>query len=157
ARFTVSLTGLGGFSDPVTLSITGALPAGVNAQFDQTSLSPGGQATLTLTTSGNTPGGPFTFAIRGTSGGQIHDVAGRLDVGPEWPRFHHDRRGTGQSAFRGPQVLHEAWEAYDGAAIVSSPAIGPDGTIYHGVRRYNSSIGGFLDAWNPRDGSLLWD
>src|SRR5205085_9608849 len=39
--YLVSVTGLGGFSDAVALAISGALPAGVTAQFNPASISPG--------------------------------------------------------------------------------------------------------------------
>jgi outer membrane protein assembly factor BamB/subtilisin family serine protease len=156
-RFAVSLSALAGFQDLVTLAIGSALPAGVRAQFDRLTLSPGETATLILTTSAATPSSPLSFVVRGTAGDQTREAAGRVEIGPEWPRFHHDGHGSGRSAFRGPQAFRLAWSAFDGAALVSSPAIGADGTIYHGTRRFSSNIGGYFDAWSPRDGSLVWD
>lgn len=50
-----------------------------------------------------------------------------------WPMFRHDSRHTGRSPFQGPEVPHFQWEYITNGAIVeSSPAIGPDGSIYIG-------------------------
>lgn len=55
-----------------------------------------------------------------------------------WPMFRHDSMRTGRSPFKGPDVPHFQWEFItNGAILESSPAIGPDGTIYIGSHDFN--------------------
>ncbi len=77
-----------------------------------------------------------------------------LGLGPAtrlnpWPMFRRDPRHTGRSSFRGPQAASLRWTHSTGGAVISSPAIGGDGTIYVG------SNNGNLYALNP-DGLLKW-
>lgn len=66
-----------------------------------------------------------------------------------WPMFLHDAQHTGRSPYRGPQEGKVEWMFETGRSVYSSPAIGPDHTIYFGS---NDSS---LYAVNP-DGSLRW-
>jgi outer membrane protein assembly factor BamB len=73
-----------------------------------------------------------------------------------WPMFRHDLRHTGRSPYTGPSTptLHWTFPANDG--IASSPAIGPDGTIYAGAGwHYAGAYDSCLYAINP-DGTLKW-
>ena len=54
-----------------------------------------------------------------------------IDLSP-WIMFHHDLRRTGQSPFKGPENPKIKWIVTTGNYIISSPAIGADGTIYVG-------------------------
>lgn len=66
-----------------------------------------------------------------------------------WTMFRHDIQHTGKSDYR--VVYHPVlkWDYYMGGAILSSPAVASDGTIYVG------SNDKYLYAVNP-DGSLKW-
>jgi len=65
--YTVTVTPDAAFTGTVTFSVTG-LPAGASAGFNPTSISPSGQTTLTVSTSGTTPTGSYPLSVRGTSG-----------------------------------------------------------------------------------------
>ena len=67
-----------------------------------------------------------------------------------WPMFRFDSKHSGCSPYEGPWQPHLKWTFSCGAAIVSSPAIGSDGTIYVG------SSDGKLYAINS-DGSRKWE
>src|SRR5262249_23687631 len=131
AQYLVSVTALRGFNAAVNLAATG-LPAGVTATFNPTMVNAGQTATLTLATTANTPSGPQPFTIQGTSGSTTRTIAARLEVGPVWPRFHHDARGSGRALFNGPQTTKQPWTQSFGVPIFSSPAIGGDNTVYYG-------------------------
>lgn len=66
---TITLTRIGGFAQPVTLSISG-LPAGVTASFNPSTI-PGNQnsAALTLQVSASASPGVSTLTVQGTGGG----------------------------------------------------------------------------------------
>jgi outer membrane protein assembly factor BamB len=66
-----------------------------------------------------------------------------------WPMEAHDLQHTGRSPYSGPQVPYLKWTYQADGAIVRSPLIGSDGTIYF-VARYQSFY-----AINP-DGTLKW-
>ena len=67
---TITLTPVNGFSGTVTLAATVlGSPTGVTATLNPATLSGSGASTLTVTTTGSTPGGNFPIAVTGTSGG----------------------------------------------------------------------------------------
>jgi hypothetical protein len=47
-----------------------------------------------------------------------------------WPMFHHDLNHTRRSPYLGAPTGVEKWNFTSGGEILSSPAIGSDGTIY---------------------------
>ena len=49
-----------------------------------------------------------------------------------WPMFRHDLQHTGRSAYAGPETPGLKWSVTTGHFVISSPAIGADGTIYVG-------------------------
>ncbi|MEM2050807.1 MAG: PQQ-binding-like beta-propeller repeat protein, partial [Thermoproteota archaeon] len=63
--------------------------------------------------------------------------------------FKRDFKLTGSSPYSGPPAARLKWKYRTGGMILSSPAIGADGTIYFG------SDDTHLYALNP-DGSLKW-
>ena len=66
-----------------------------------------------------------------------------------WPMFHHDPQHTGQSPYLGVQSANLLWKRYlSNNYVVSSPAIGSDGTIYVGSNA--------LYAINPTTGVEKW-
>src|SRR5262249_12573679 len=66
ASYTENITRTGGFTDPVTLSISG-LPAGAAGAFNPNPAS-GSSSALSVTTSSTTPAGSYVFTVTGTSG-----------------------------------------------------------------------------------------
>jgi hypothetical protein len=64
--YTVSVTTTGGFGETVSLSVTGA-PAGVTTAFNPGSVTNGGSATLSISTTGQAPKGTFALTITGTA------------------------------------------------------------------------------------------
>ncbi|HOL67762.1 MAG TPA: PQQ-binding-like beta-propeller repeat protein, partial [bacterium] len=66
-----------------------------------------------------------------------------------WPMFRHDARHTGRATVPGPEQPSLKWKFKADAAIVSSPAIGSDGSVYF------TSEKGTLYALAP-DGTLRW-
>lgn len=63
----VSTIGLGGLSDPITLSASG-LPNGATATFSPNPVLPGNTATMTLAFPGNSPENTFDVTVQGTAG-----------------------------------------------------------------------------------------
>ncbi len=82
AGYQVGVTALNGFSGTVTFSVTGVPSA--NAGFSPTSVTGSGTSTLTVITSGLTPG-TYTLTITGTSGGLVHSTTVTLVVGSTSP------------------------------------------------------------------------
>jgi outer membrane protein assembly factor BamB len=148
--YQVTVTGLGGFTGAVTLSTAGTLPAGITTTFNPATVNANGSSTLTLATTAATPGGLQTVTVQGTAGSVTRTAVAGLTVGAVWPRFHHDARSSGRSAFNGPQTLRQPWPFPYGVEVFSSPAIGADGTIYFGDRD------GSINAVNAKDGTFLW-
>jgi hypothetical protein len=77
--YTVTVTALNGFTGTVSFSVSG-LPSRASASFEPTSVSPAGTSTLTVSTSGRTRTGTFTFSIKGTSGSLVHSTTVTLVV-----------------------------------------------------------------------------
>ena len=65
---------MNGFSGAVTLNVSG-LPAGTAGAFTPSSIGPGTNSTLTVTTAASTPAGDATVTITGTSGGLSHTAS----------------------------------------------------------------------------------
>ena len=55
----------------------------------------------------------------------------QLAVTP-WPMFGQNVKHTGRSSYIGPETPALKWSFTTGGAVISSPAIGVDGTIYVG-------------------------
>ena len=66
-----------------------------------------------------------------------------------WPLFRHDQPHTGRSDYAGTPGAGVRWSYTTGGVIMSSPALGADGTIYFG------SMDGYLYAVDP-SGILKW-
>ncbi len=66
-----------------------------------------------------------------------------------WPAFQRDPQRTGRSPLRGPERPEARWSYEASGPIWSSPAIGPDGTIYF------TSVDGWLYALTP-EGHERW-
>jgi subtilisin family serine protease/uncharacterized membrane protein YkoI len=79
ATYSVAVSSLAGFTGSVSLSASG-LPPGATASFNPNTVPASGSSTLTLATSPATPGGSYSIAIGGTSGGLSHSVTVTLLV-----------------------------------------------------------------------------
>lgn len=68
----------------------------------------------------------------------------------DWPMFLHDPSHSARSPVNGPQSPTVKWHVPIGRQPLSSPVVGPDGTVYveDGV--------GVLYAVDPLSGSVKW-
>jgi len=71
ANYSVTMTSMGGFSNSVTLSVTG-LPAGATARFSPNPAA--GAATLSVVTAASTPVGTSSLTVTGVGGGISHST-----------------------------------------------------------------------------------
>ncbi len=78
ASYTVNVTGSGGFTGTVSLSVSG-LPTGASASFNPTSVNGSGSSTLTVNT-GTAAVGTSTLTITGASGGLLHTATVSLKI-----------------------------------------------------------------------------
>ena len=67
AVFNIDVASVQGFSDPVTLSLTGA-PAGTSVGFSPNPVTPGSSSTLTIGNTGAASAGSYTIQIDGVAG-----------------------------------------------------------------------------------------
>lgn len=81
-------------------------------------------------------------------------VEGRGQISP-WPKFRQNKQNTGLSPFTGPVSPMLKWTYQTNDGIVSSPSIGPDGTIYFGAGYLLDALDSALYALNP-NGTLKW-
>ena len=84
-EFQFIVTPRGGFDDDVKIKLlNGSLPSGIEAEFDQTQITPPGMATLTISTSLSTPEGSWELTIKGTNTNESlsHEVDLTLTVEP---------------------------------------------------------------------------
>jgi uncharacterized membrane protein len=81
ASTTVYVTSIGGFTGPVSLSVSG-LPSGASASLSATTINGEGTAILTITTSTSTPQATYTVTVTGTSGSLLRTTPATLTVGP---------------------------------------------------------------------------
>jgi serine protease len=80
ANLTVSITAVGGFTGPVSLSAS-ALPAGFGATFSPSTVGGTGTAIVTLTTGPNVASGTYAIRITGTSGSQTFTSTIAVTIG----------------------------------------------------------------------------
>ncbi|TMB21249.1 MAG: PQQ-like beta-propeller repeat protein [Deltaproteobacteria bacterium] len=80
--------------------------------------------------------------------GLSRDVSAQLATSA-WPTFQHDARHTGRATAVGPATANLKWMYQGTNGMRSSPAIGPDGTIYVGNSRS-------LCAVDPAAGAEIW-
>lgn len=79
--YTVTTAASNGFSDPITLSVSG-LPAGVSGLFNPNPVTGAGTSTLILTALANAQLGSAPLTINGTSRGVTHNTGVALTVNP---------------------------------------------------------------------------
>ena len=79
AQSTVVVVPLGGFNQPVTLSLEG-VPEGITATLSSTTLSPGGTATITVEVSQDKDPGAYTINVRGVYGDKSYTTTLSIQV-----------------------------------------------------------------------------
>jgi hypothetical protein len=79
--YALSVGAVNGFSGAVSLSASG-LPGGATGKFGPSTIAPGTNSTLTVTTGASTPAGDATVTITGTSGGLSHTASVTFTVTP---------------------------------------------------------------------------
>jgi len=85
ASYTISVSGLNGFTSSVTMTCSAGLPAGASCSFVPPSVTPSGApvtSALTLTTSAITPAATSNVTVTGTAGLLSHDTTVGLTVIP---------------------------------------------------------------------------
>ncbi|MBZ5491264.1 MAG: hypothetical protein LAO76_10065 [Acidobacteriia bacterium] len=75
----VTVSASGGFTGAVNLSIAG-LPPGATATFNPSTVQGSGLSSLAIVPGANTPGGPYTLTITGTSGPLVHSTTATLTI-----------------------------------------------------------------------------
>src|SRR5712691_2952335 len=80
--------------------------------------------------------------------GSSRDASAQLAISA-WPTFQHDARHTGRATAAGPATANLKWVYLGTVGFRSSPAIGPDETIYVGNGRN-------LSALDPAAGAEKW-
>lgn len=80
-KVTVTLLSLRNFKEPVNLTALN-LPPGVSVQFNPESITPSGNAEVTVLASRSAQIGNFTITLLGVSGPLIHTVSFQLEVTP---------------------------------------------------------------------------
>src|SRR5687768_4836992 len=74
----------------------------------------------------------------------------------QWNQYHGNAQRTGLSSVNGPTSLNLSWTADIGGPVVTSPVLGPDGTIYLGQTLEDAIVPKtVMTAVNP-DGSIKW-
>jgi|GEM_PF-1297825 len=97
-------------------------------------------STISASANGSTVSAVLTIT-NGQSGGK------GLDPSSPWPKFHGDIRSTGYS----PNVVSGPdWTTAIGSPVMSSPAIGKDGTVFVGANN------GYVYSLNPGTGTINW-
>jgi subtilisin-like proprotein convertase family protein len=66
AVYTVDVGSIGGYNDPVTLSVTG-VPAGATSAFSTNPVTPIGTSTLTISNTGSAAAGSYVLTVQGVS------------------------------------------------------------------------------------------
>ena len=109
ASYTVTVTPSGGFSSPVSLSLS-ALPAGASASFNPNPINNGsGNSTLTITTSASTAAGSYPLTITGTGGGLTHSTTVTLVVNSaSSPNFSISASPSSQTVTQGNPASYTA-------------------------------------------------
>jgi len=80
-KVTITVLSFRKFNEPVNLTVLN-LPSGVAVQFNPVSLTPSGNAEVTVTASRSAQIGNFTVTLVGISGPIIHTVSIRLEITP---------------------------------------------------------------------------
>ena len=109
-NYTAAVTPSGGFSSNVSLSVTSALPAGVNVTLSPNAITGGsGGSTMSVTTTASTPVGSYALMITGTSGALSHSATVTLIVNAaSSPNFSMSASPSSRTITRGSQTSYTA-------------------------------------------------
>ncbi len=106
--YTITVKSGGGFSSPVTLSISD-IPPDSNANFDPVTVTPtsqGAQSTLTILTDQNTSTGTFNFVVNGTADSQNETTSASITITtPTEGYFELDIDPDERTVFRGSSTI----------------------------------------------------
>ena len=117
ASYTVTVTPSGGFSGPVSFSVS-SLPPGASASFSPATVT--GSGSTTMTTSSTTPAGTYALTITGTSGTLTHTTSVTLVVSsppPPSDDFSLSASPSSQSVPRGGTAVYSITVTPSGAFI----------------------------------------
>ncbi len=138
--YTVTVSPSNGFSDPVTLAVTG-LPSGAAGTFSPNPATTA--STLSITTSNNTPLTSSTLTINGTSGAHAHSTSATLSVVVKPPVTACPSFGSASYYYTGvvPTAIVTADFNRDGKADAAMATTGNQIAVTLG-----SGSGGFLSS-----------
>ena len=120
--YTVTETGINGYTGTVSYSVTTGLPAGATATFAPASTTGSGTSTLTVATSTTTPVGNYTLTISGTDGVLTHTTSVTLVVST--PDFSLTASPTSQTINQGNPTSY---------TVTLNPISGYSGTVTFGL------------------------
>ena len=106
ADYGVTILPTGGFTDPVTLSVSG-LPAGATGNFTPNPAT--ATSTLTVTTSAGTPLGTYPLTVTGVSGALTRTATVSLSVATTSPVVVFDAVGPGAAGASAPNAAGLSW------------------------------------------------
>ncbi len=145
---TVTVTGFGGFSQAVTLTLTGA-PPGVTWQFDPQIVSPGSTSILTIQVDPTVVPGTYELTIEGSGGGKsfsapltliVEEVSFSLDVSPGSITVAQGGEGrvriilSATGSLPSPVELSVSGLPSDATYELTSDTISPDEAVYLTVK-----------------------
>lgn len=79
ATYAINTTQIAGLTTPIVFSATG-LPAGTNASFAPSSVTPGNSSTLTVSNTGSAAAGSYTVTVTGTAGSLVRTASVVLNI-----------------------------------------------------------------------------
>jgi hypothetical protein len=120
--YTVTETGINGYTGTVTYSVTTGLPAGATASFAPASTTGSGTTTLSVATATTTPVGSYTLTISGTDGTLTHTTSVNLVVST--PDFSISASPTSQTINQGNPTSY---------TVTLNPISGYTGTVTFGL------------------------
>lgn len=110
----------------------------------------GGFAQYTHPTSGDVL---VAIVLTGTDQARLRELLIGPGLSDDWTMYGHDRQHTHSSPYQGPTAPSKKWSYAGDQTETSSPAVGPDGTVY--ATWGPLAGGGSIHAINP-DGTLRW-
>ncbi len=137
--YTINIGRVGGFSDALTLTVSG-IPAGAGGAFSPNPAS-GTTSTLTVTTATTTPAGTYTLTISGTNGTLTHTTTATLVV-PQ-PDFSLSVSPGSQTILEGASASY---------TVTVTPANGFSDAVTLSVNGLPAGAGGIFSP-NPATGA----
>jgi hypothetical protein len=143
ANYTVTVSGIGGFSGTVSFVASG-LPAGAAAAFNPVSVNGSATTAFTVNTGSSTPAGSSTITITGTSGSLTHSVTVTLVVTTAPANFTLSASPGSQSVSAGNSTTY---------ATSVSPINGFSGNVALNVTGLPSGASGLFNPASISGGS----